>query len=78
VRRVSVSAFRCYSPALATASAKRLTDARLARLEQAVDAIALEMERMWEAQRFTARLLNEEGRVAPTPVRRQLSSDTPT
>jgi signal transduction protein with GAF and PtsI domain len=58
--------------------ATQLTDVRLARLEQAVDTIALEIERMSEAQRFTARLQNDQGRVAPTPIRRQLSSDTPT
>jgi hypothetical protein len=63
---------------LASDPSAQLTDARLARLEQAVDAIALEMERMSEAQRFTAKLLNDQGRVAPTPIRRQLSSDTPT
>ena len=39
---------------------------RLARLEQAVDAVAVEVERGGEAQRFTARLLAErlgEGRL---------------
>jgi hypothetical protein len=39
-----------------------LADARLARLEQAVDTIALEVERVSEAQRFTAKLLNEQAR----------------
>jgi hypothetical protein len=34
---------------------------RLQRLEEAVDTIALEMERMSEAQRFTAKLLLERG-----------------
>ena len=56
----------------------QLTDARLARLEQSVDAIALEIERMSEAQRFTAKLLSDQGRVAPPLARKQLSSDTPT
>jgi hypothetical protein len=32
---------------------------RLERIEQAVDAIAVEVERMSESQRFTARLLSE-------------------
>jgi hypothetical protein len=63
---------------LANEPAAQLTDDRLARLEQAVDAIALEIERISEAQRFTARLLSDQGRVAPAPARRQLSSDTPT
>ena len=34
-----------------------LDDDRLARLEQAVDAIAVEVERISESQRFTAKLL---------------------
>jgi len=37
---------------------------RLYRIEQAVDAIALEVERMAESQRFTARLLADR---LPTP-----------
>lgn len=40
-------------------------DERLYRIEQAVDAMALEIERMAESQRFTARLLSER---LPTPV----------
>lgn len=36
-------------------------DARLARLEQAMDAIAVEMERLGEGQRFMTRLLAERG-----------------
>jgi hypothetical protein len=39
-------------------------DDRLDRIEQAVDAIAIEVERMSESQRFTARLLSER---LPTP-----------
>jgi len=39
-----------------------LADARLARLEQAVDAIALEVERVSETQRFTTKLLSEHPR----------------
>ena len=63
---------------LANATATPLADARLARLEQAVDAIALEVERISEAQRFTAKLLGEQARATPTAARRQHSSDTPT
>jgi hypothetical protein len=36
----------------------------LARMEQAIDAIAIEVERLSEGQRFTTRLLAEEGREA--------------
>lgn len=39
-------------------------DERLYRIEQAVDAMALEIERMAESQRFTAKLLAER---LPTP-----------
>jgi hypothetical protein len=45
-------------------AATPLADVRLARLEQAVDAIALEVERISEAQRFTAKLLNEQAHAA--------------
>ena len=44
---------------LATGTVTPLVDARLARLEQAVDAIAVEVERISEAQRFTSKLLSE-------------------
>jgi hypothetical protein len=55
-----------------------VTEARLARIEQAVDAIALEIERISEGQRFTTRLLSEQSRVSPKQSQRQLSGNTPT
>ncbi|PYO08339.1 MAG: hypothetical protein DMD30_08495 [Gemmatimonadetes bacterium] len=42
-----------------TGGGATLAEARLARLEQAVDAIALEVERISEAQRFATKLLGE-------------------
>lgn len=36
-----------------------LVEQRLARIEQAVDAVAMEVERISEGQRFTTRLLSE-------------------
>lgn len=39
--------------------------ARLSRIEQAVDATAVEVERISEAQRFTTKLLVEKGHQAP-------------
>ena len=42
-----------------TGAGTSLTDARLARIEQSVDAIALEVERISEGQRFTTKLLSE-------------------
>ena len=45
---------------------------RLERMEQAIDAMALEIERVGEAQRFTTRLLTEKGAtigpVGPAPT----------
>jgi hypothetical protein len=55
-----------------------VTEARLARIEQAVDAIALEVERISEGQRFTTRLLSEQNQMLPRAAARQLTSNTPT
>ena len=44
-----------------------LADARLARLERAVDAIALEVERVSEAQRYVTKLLNEQAKPITAP-----------
>jgi len=41
------------------------SDERLARVEQAVESIAIEMERIGEGQRFVTKLLNEPGRPLP-------------
>jgi hypothetical protein len=55
-----------------------LTEARLARIEQAVDAIALEVERISEGQRFTTKLLSDHNQMLPKPAPRPLASNTPT
>jgi len=39
--------------------APRIDDSRFSRLEEAVDSIAIEVERIAEAQRFTAKLMSE-------------------
>ena len=44
-----------------TASIPHDVVARLERMEQAIDAIAVEMERVSEGQRFTTKLLTERG-----------------
>jgi hypothetical protein len=62
--------------ALERASGTPLTEVRLARIEQAVDAIALEVERISEGQRFTTRLLSEQS-LQPKLPPLQLSSNTP-
>lgn len=48
---------------------------RLERLEQAVDTIALEIERISEGQRFTTKLLAEQARQKEKPL--ELPSHTP-
>ena len=55
-----------------------VTEERLARIEQAVDAIALEVERISEGQRFTTKLLSEQSRPLPKASARQLTGNTPT
>ena len=57
----------------ATAS---LADSRLSRLEQAVDAIAVEVERISEGPRFATRLLSEQARQS-SKLSRELTN-TPT
>ncbi|HEX6628856.1 MAG TPA: hypothetical protein VF105_12950 [Gemmatimonadaceae bacterium] len=57
-------------------SSSSLADSRLSRLEQAVDAIALEVERISEGQRFTTKLLSEQAR-QNNKVSRELTN-TPT
>jgi len=42
-----------------------MSDVRLARLESAVEAIAIEVERISEGQRFTTRLLSEQHQSQP-------------
>ena len=54
----------------------QLADARLSRLEQAVDAIAVEVERISEGQRFTTKLLSEQARQG-SKLSRELTN-TPT
>jgi hypothetical protein len=48
---------------------------RLERMEQAIDSVALEVERISEGQRFTTKLLSE-GRSAPDP-RQSAPTGTP-
>ena len=59
-------------------AAPSVTEARLARIEQAVDAIALEVERISEGQRFTTKLLSEQSQMLPKAPARQRTSNTPT
>lgn len=47
------------TPAAPQWDTPRIDEDRFARLENAVDAIAIEVERMSEAQRFSAKLMSE-------------------
>lgn len=53
------------------------SDARLARLEVAVESIAVEIERISEGQRFTTRLLNSQLQGAAPRLERPDKFDTP-
>ena len=48
-------------------SAEPLDDARLQRIEQALDAIAMEVERLGEGQRFVTKVLAEHRPELPAP-----------
>ena len=52
-------------PVLAPAQLSPEATARLERIEQAVEAVAIEVERIAEAQRFSAKLLAEEKKRLP-------------
>lgn len=49
-------------------SAAMAIEARLERLENAIESVAVEMERVGEGQRFTARLLAERGNRSEAPI----------
>ena len=49
------------------ASSNPVLESRLAKIEEAVDTIALEMERMGEGQRFVTKLLAERTGAGPVP-----------
>ncbi len=61
----------------AMAAQPQLNEARLTQLVDAVDAIALEVERISEAQRFSARLLAERQAPPAPPARRDAGVVTP-
>src|SRR5687767_6441282 len=65
--------------AAATTASPALADAQLAELRHAVETMALEMERISEGQRFTARMLLERMPAARVPVhpRRDAGPITP-
>lgn len=56
------------------ANANPMIEARLQRIEEAVETIALEMERMGEGQRFVTKLLAERSGQLPEATRPQRST----
>ena len=54
-----------------------VTDERLARIEQAIDAMAVEVERISEGQRFVTRLLAERSAGETVPDAARLSAPPP-
>lgn len=57
--------------------ASSVSDDRMARLEMAVESIALEVERISEGQRYTTKLLSEAAQRSAPRLERQLTQDTP-
>src|SRR6478752_3642371 len=63
--KINPSVLNRRRPELKTSSTLDEMSQRLARIEQAVDATAVEVERISEAQRFTTKLLVEKGHQNP-------------
>lgn len=61
VRLVTVGAVSYRRQEVGASKGLVVDEDRMARLEQAVEAIALEVERISEGQRFTTKLLSERG-----------------
>lgn len=62
---------------IADADFALVSDQRLARLESAVESIAIEVERISEGQRFTTRLLTEQKQQPSVNLPRPGQFDTP-
>lgn len=59
--------FRYREKSLAARTGTGPQDQRLARIEAAIETVAIEVERISEAQRFTTRLLTERAAIAAVP-----------
>ena len=62
---------------IAEATGSSVSDERMARLEAAVESIAIEVERISEGQRFTTRLLTEHSQPIQSLLPKQGKFDTP-
>ena len=65
IRAITKRFDRPAAPSAAMLTAPADTTARLERIEQAVEAIAIEVERIAESQRFSAKLMAEQQRSLP-------------
>jgi hypothetical protein len=77
---IVITALKRKSPALPSREVEmRLNDIveRLSRIENTFEATAIEVERISEAQRFTAKVLAERSVTAPPVMERQRGSTTP-
>ena len=78
VRLITLGAVSYRRQDVAASKGLMVDEDRMARLEQAVETIALEVERISEGQRFTTKLLSERGSadrlsVAQSPEPRQVT-----
>jgi hypothetical protein len=62
---------------VATSSTSSISDERIARIEASVEAIAIEVERISEGQRFTTKLLSEQSKPIQTFMPKPGKFDTP-
>jgi hypothetical protein len=62
---------------IAEATGSSVSDERMARLEAAVESIAIEVERISEGQRFTTRLLTEQSQPMHSLLPKPGKFDTP-
>jgi hypothetical protein len=62
---------------IAEASASSVSDERIARIEAAVESIAIEVERISEGQRFTTKLLSEQNQPVQAFLPKPGKFDTP-
>lgn len=58
-------AFRRRAPVIASSDGVQRIESRLTEMQQSLDAVAIEVERISEAQRFATKLLSERGVGAP-------------
>jgi hypothetical protein len=71
ITKIILTSLHRSKPMLKDGKAEEIAQ-RLARMEQAIDATAVEVERISEAQRFTTKLLVEKGHAVPGEANRRV------